>query len=107
MEYIDSNFGYYICEFVTVVNNDTYTFTFQSSSQFTDWEYEEIDNIMDSIRFDIDSSLKEPKSTSFWGSVIEKAIGGAILGGIASVIVIIAKKSNQSGINSFSENTDL
>ena len=111
MEYIDSNFGYYICEFVTVVNNDNYTFTFQSSSQFTDWEYEEIDNIMDSIRFDIDSSLKEPKSTSFWDGVIEKAIGGAILGGIASVIAIIAnkkkKKSNQSDINSFSENTDL
>ena len=111
IEYIDSNLGYYICEFVTCVNGDNYTFTFQSSSQFTDWEYEEIDSIMDSIRFAIDSSLKEPKSTSFWDGVIEKAIGGAILGGIASVIAIIAnkkkKKENQSDVNSFSENNDL
>jgi hypothetical protein len=42
LEYVDSNLGYYICEFVTCVNKDNYTFTFQSTSQFTDEEYAEI-----------------------------------------------------------------
>lgn len=111
IEYIDSKLGYYLCEFFTCINGDNYTFTFQSSSQFTDWEYEEINGIIDSIRFDIDSSLKEPKTTSFWDGVIEKAIGGAILGGIASMIGIIVnkrkKKTNQSDVNYFSGNADL
>ena len=42
LEYTDSNLGYYVCEFATVVNKDNYTFTFQSASQFNDSEYVEI-----------------------------------------------------------------
>lgn len=59
LEYVDSNLGYYMCEFFTVVNKDNYTFTFQSTSPFVDTEYEEIESIIDSIQFDVDTSLKE------------------------------------------------
>lgn len=96
LEYIDSNLGYYICEFVTCVNKDNYTFTFQSTSQFSDSEYDEIENIIDSIQFDVDSSLKEPKATSFWDSVVEKAIGGAVIGGIGGAIIAIVNKKKKN-----------
>ena len=97
LEYVDSNLGYYICEFVTCVNKDNYTFTFQSTSQFTDEEYAEIENIVDSVKFDIDTSIKEKKSTSFSESVLQKAIGGAVMGGIVgAVIAIINKKKKKA-----------
>ena len=89
MEYIDSNYGYYICEYVTCVNKDNYTFTFQSTSQFTDEEYAEIENIVDSIKFDVDTSIKEKKSTSIAESVIEKTIGGAVIGGVVGAVIAI------------------
>lgn len=110
LEYIDSNLGYYICEFVTCVNKDNYTFTFQSTSQFSDSEYDEIENIIDSIQFDVDTSLKEPKTTSFWDNVITKAIGGAVIGGIVGAIIAIANKkkknSNKQEDHSCDDNTD-
>ncbi len=109
LEYIDSNLGYYICEYVTCVNKDNYTFTFQSTSQFSDSEYDEMENIIDSIQFDIDASLKEPKATSFLDSVVGKAIGGAVIGGVAGAIIAIANKkkknSNKEELQS-GDNTD-
>ena len=96
-EYIDSNYGYYICEYVTIVNKDNYTLTFQSTSQFTDEEYTEIENIVDSVKFDVDTSIKEKKSTSFSERVLQKAIGGAVMGGIVgAVIAIINKKKKKA-----------
>ena len=95
LEYIDSNYGYYICEFVTCVNKDNYTFTFQATSQFTDEEYAEIENIVDSVNFDIDTSIKEKKSTSFAESVVEKTIGGAVIGGIVGAVIVIANKKKK------------
>ena len=97
LEYIDSNYGYYICEFVTCINKDNYTFTFQSTSQLTDEEYAEIENIVDSVKFDVDTSIKEKKSTSIAESVVEKTIGGAVIGGVGgAVIAIINKKKKKS-----------
>ena len=111
MEYIDSNFGYYICEFVTVVNNDNYTFTFQSTSQFTDEEYAEIENIVDSVEFDVDTSIKEKKTSSIAESVIEKTIGGAVIGGIVGAVIAITnkkkKKSTESDETEIVNNTEL
>jgi hypothetical protein len=87
LEYVDANYGYYICEFDTVVNKDNYTLTFQSTSQFTDWEYEEIHKIVDSVQFDVDPSIKEEKTSSFFDNVVGKTLGGAIAGGIGGAIV--------------------
>ena len=95
LEYTDS--GYYLCEFYTVVNKDNYTFTFQSTSQFTDEEYAEIENIVDSVKFDVDTSIQEKKTSSFAESVLEKTIGGAVIGGIVgAVIAIINKKKKKA-----------
>ena len=111
LEYVDSNLGYYICEFVTFVNKDNYTFTFQSTSQFTDEEYAEIESIVDSIKFDIDTSIKEKKSTSFAESVLEKTIGGAITGGIIGAVIAIVNKKKKKNCKTDNEsavdNTEL
>ena len=111
LEYVDSNYGYYICEFVTCVNKDNYTFTFQSTSQFTDEEYAEIKNIVDSVKFDVDTSIKEKKSTSFSESVLEKTIGGAVIGGIVGAVIATTnkkkKKSTESDETEIVNNTEL
>ena len=110
-EYIDSNYGYYVCEYVTIVNKDNYTLTFQSPSQFNDQEYAEIENIVDSVKFDVDTSIKEKKSTSFAESVVVKAIGGAVIGGIVGVVIVIInkkkKKSGKTNNLSASDNADI
>ena len=98
LEYIDSNYGYYICEFVTCVNKDNYTFTFQSTSQFTDEEYAEIENIVDSVKFDVDTSIKEKKSTSIAESVVEKTIGGAVIGGVVGAVIAITNKKKKKRV---------
>lgn len=96
LEYIDSNYGYYLCEYYTVVNQDNYTFTFQSTSQFTDWEYAEMETIIDSIKFDVDTSIKEEKKTSKDESIVVKTIGGAVIGGaVGAGIAIIGKKKKK------------
>ena len=111
LEYIDSNYGYYICEFVTCINKDNYTFTFQSTSQFTDEEYAEIENIVDSVKFDVDTSIKEKKTSSFAESVLEKTIGGAVIGGIVGAVIAITnkkkKKSTETDETEIVNNTEL
>lgn len=95
LEYFDSNYDYYICEYVTVVNRDNYTLTFQTPSPFTDWEYDEIQRIVDSIRFDVDTTIREEKPASFLDGVIGKTVGGAVIGGIVGlVIALVGKKKN-------------
>lgn len=102
LEYTDSSLGssYYICEYITIVNKDNYTFTLQSSLPFTDSEHDEFKDIVDSAEFDVDTSLKEKKNSSFWSSVITKAIGGAVVGGVAGgVIALISKKRKNNKNN--------
>lgn len=94
-EYVDSDLGYYVCEYITIVNKDNYTFTFQATAQFTDEEYEEIENIIDSINFDVDTSLKEKNINSFWTRIIYRTIGGAIIGGIAGAVIAIVNKKKK------------
>lgn len=99
LEYVDSNLGYYIYEFVTVVNKENYTFTFQSTSPFVDSEYKEMESIIDSIEFDVDTTLKEEKSSFLGDNVIETVIFGAIIGGSLSLIALLfgnkRKKNNK------------
>lgn len=109
LEYID--LGYHLCEFYTVVNKDNYTLTFQSTSQFTDEEYAEIENIVDSVRFDVDTSIKEKKTTSIAESVVEKTIGGAVIGGVVGAIIAITnkkkKKSSKTNNASVVDNVEI
>lgn len=98
LEYIDSTLDYNICEFVTVVNKESYTLTFQSISKFSDSQYEEMMNIVDSVGFDVDASLKEKKATSFWDNVITKTIGAAIIGGLIGAVIILANKKKKGRI---------
>lgn len=95
IEYIDPEFGFYICEFVTIVNKNNYTLTFQSKSKFTEAEYEEIDKIVNSIHFDVDTSLTESKTASTLGKIIIITVAGALIGGAAGAVFIILKKNKK------------
>ena len=95
LDYVDPNYDYHICEFFTTVNKENYTLTFQSPSQFTDWEYEEFERIVDSIRFNIDPAIKEEKTNSFLDNIITHTIGGAVLGGIGGVIILLLDKKKR------------
>jgi len=100
MEYFDSNYNYYICEYVTCVNKDNYTLTFQSTFQFTEWEYEEIEKIVDSIIFDVDPGLKESAPASGFKIDLENVIVSAVIGGvgggiIGALIYLISKKNKK------------
>lgn len=106
LEYIDSNLGYYICEFVTVVNKDNYTFTFQSTSPFVDSEYDEMESIIDSIQFDIDTTLKEKKNNFSEDNVVKITICGAIIGGVVGLIMNITNKKNTIKKKNESSNID-
>ena len=92
LEYFDTTYNYHVCEYITVVNKDDYTLTFQSETEFTEWEYEEIKRIVDSIQFDVDTSLKE-KSGSI--SLIPRVIGGGVAGGIAGLIIGLKNKKKK------------
>ena len=95
LEYIDANYGFYICEFVTCVNKDNYTLTFQSNSQFTAEAYAEIEKIVDSVRFEVDTSIKEKTSSSIAGGVLEKTVGGAVIGGVFGAVIALANKKKK------------
>ena len=92
LEYFDATYNYHVCEYITVVNKDDYTLTFQSETAFTEWEYEEIKRIVDSIQFDVDTSLKE-KTGSI--SLIPRVIGGGVAGGIAGLIIGLKNKKKK------------
>ncbi len=101
VEYTSSNF--YIVQFITLVNKDYYTFAFRSKSPFTANEYAEMKLIVDSIVFDVDTSLEEGIQTSFWeiitdsfteGLIID-VIVGAVAGGIAGLVIAIVLKKKK------------
>lgn len=96
VEYIDAKLGYYVCEFVTFVNKDIYVMTFQAPSPFDDSEYEEIERMIDSIQFDVDTSLKEPKREALWQRVLTGTIRGAVIGGITGAVIAIVNKNKKN-----------
>lgn len=96
MEYIDQEFN--ICEYVTVINGENYTFTFQATAPFVDEEYVEMKSIVDSARFEIDESLKENKFGFSFDGVVLSAIKGGVIGAIVggfSWLISKRKKKNQ------------
>ena len=93
LDYKDNKLGYYMCEFITCVNKDNYTVTFQATSQYTQEEYAEIEKIVDSIQFDVDTSIKEPIRFRF--NLVRMVLAGAAVGGIAGGIVAIKTKKKK------------
>jgi len=96
LEYYDTTYGLYLCEYVTIVNKDNYTLTFQSNSPYISEEYSEMDTIVDSIHFDVDTSLKEKGDDAFFDTVFGKALGGAVIGGLAGgAVALVGKKAKK------------
>ncbi len=95
-----SDLGYYICEYVTVVNGENYTLTFQSTKPYTDSEYSEIKEIVDSVRFVIDQSMKEKNDSSWVEGALDEFIGGAVVAVIVSGFsLLVAKNKKEKGNN--------
>ena len=92
LKFYDSELKFYVYQYVTIVNKNTYTFTFQSEDAITEWEAQEIQQIVDSVVFDVDTSLKE-KNDSI--SLIPRVIGGGVAGGIAGLIIGLKNKKKQ------------
>lgn len=101
--------GYHIMLYCTTVNGDNYTLSFQSTSPFTDWEYQEMNDIVDSIEFDVDSVplTNVPNTESFFDSVPEEAIGGAVIALVAGGISLFKdRRKRKCKNNSISDNGD-
>ena len=96
LEYFDNNSSYYIYEFYTIINKEAYTFTFQSTSALTTAERKEIEQIINSIKFTIDSTIKEPETSSIWDGIIVKAMSGAILGGAIGLGSFLFRKKKKA-----------
>lgn len=94
-EYFDTNANYYICEYITVVNKDNYTFTFQSPTPFDDAAYAQMKSIVDSVKFRVNPSLKEPQIGFDWDAVWIKALGGAVAGGAAGGVGALINKKRK------------
>ena len=104
MEYYQS--GFYVMEYSTVMNGDNYTLTFQTESAFSDWEYEEMDGIVDSIVFDValSSSTNNGNSSSLFDGLLEKFISGAVIAAIVGGFSLLftrkkkGKEENNMGL---------
>lgn len=109
LEYVDTNYGYCLCEFVTIVNKDNYTITFQSPAELADYDYNQIKNIVDSIRFDVDTSLKDKKPSSVLGKTLGGAAVGAVTGGVIAVVAALTRSKKQKkygpGVDEAAEDT--
>lgn len=74
----------YMYQFFTVANKDLYNLQFHSTTQLNDSQYKEITSIVDSVEFNIDKSIKKPKS-GFWMEVLLRGLRGAAIGAVVSV----------------------
>ena len=98
LDYTDK--GYYLVEYYTVVNGDSYTITVQKTSSINSNEKEQIKNIIDTIKFDVDETLEEENSeTGIKFSTISKYVRSAIIGAVIAIVVcliyFIFKKKNR------------
>ena len=85
LEYQDS--GLYLNEYYTIVNGDAYTITAQKPYAFSSQDEFRVQEIVDSIEFDVDESLKEPNQSDEY-ALFRYAIIGACSG--ALIVTIFA-----------------
>ena len=98
LDYIDK--GYYLVEYYTVVNGDSYTITVQKTSLINSNEREQIKNIIETIKFDVDEALEEENlETGIKFSSTSKYVRSAIIGVVIAIVVclvyFIMKKNNR------------
>lgn len=98
--------GYYLREYVTVINNETYGFTFQKETSITEEENLIIDSLMDTINFNVKTRKEEEKTvykkTDYSKIMLNTLIGaliGAGFGALLGFIVYIIKKNNKNNNN--------
>lgn len=114
LEYIDPTLDYHICEYITVVNKHTYAITFQSTQPFDEVGYEQIDNIIDSIEFSVDTELEENflkkdkiDDSRIWISALRGAlIGGGVGGGIGVFRKLAKNKKKKKNTPEETADTD-
>lgn len=81
-EYIDDE-GTSVCRFMTIVNGNSYFFNFLSDTGFDSSLYSEIESIIGTVRFDVDTTMKNTiDSDSDSTGVIASVIGAGVAGGI-------------------------
>ena len=97
--YYDSSANYYVDEYYTIVNGYGYTITAQKLTEFDDAEKYFVRTIIDTITFDIDTSLKENTSNnSIITAIIIGAGVGIVIGGSAGLTNKIIKKKSKNNI---------
>ena len=92
LDYFDATHNYYLREYYTIVNKDSYTITVQSQTPYTQEQYQEIQRIIDDIVFDVDPTLKDEVSDSIFDGVVGKALIGAVVGGCAGGLMSLLRK---------------
>ena len=89
MEY--SQEEYSIMEYITIMNGDIYTLSFQSKAPFDTWAYEEMDRIVDSVVFEIETPLVDKYDDIAVSDNVEipkrspgaAVLASAVVGGVA------------------------
>ena len=106
--------GLYLQEYVTIVNNDMYVFTFQKNVEFNDNDKDDLKKVIDNISFNVKvrEDKKDPIVESVGGSrlsVAFKAIIGALVGGVVGgicgfIFYTLKKKKNNSDKSNIDNN---
>ncbi len=93
LEYQDQ--GFYLAKYYTIVNGYGYTITAQKPYEFTNEDALRVQEIVDSITFDVDETLKEPSSFD-WKRVFQYAVIGALAAAIISALFTLIRKNKKN-----------
>ena len=93
LEYQDKSF--YINEYVTIVNGDGYSILVQKPYAFDSEDELRVKELIDSIEFDVDESLKEPSRVD-WYKIFRYAIIGACSGALIVAIFVTMRKNKKN-----------
>jgi len=94
IDYYDEQNNVYIISYYTIVNRKGYTFTMQSSQEFTKEEEKEFKNIINTIYYKINKELKYEENTTKGitkDNVVKSAVIGLVLGGLIGGTIAIIK----------------
>ncbi len=96
VDYFDADL--YLHQYVTVINGYSYSIQFQSPYEFTDEKLNAADEIVDSIRFDVDESMKEPNAflDTLLPSILTRVGIGVAVGIVAAVVGIVISTAQKN-----------
>ncbi len=79
---------FYLVEYYTIVNGYGYTFTFQSEQPYGEKQYEQMDQIMESVAFRVDpNKIVNGKAVVVKFDVLTMVLIGAVLGGVGGFLL--------------------